>query len=356
MASLVISMALAGGVHGEWLGPFVRPAGMNPIIRPDPSASFDCPMQKRPVKWECAHAFNPAAVVKDNQVYLLYRAEDADNGIGKQTSRIGIATSKDGIHFDKQPEPVLYPANDAAKSEEWKGGCEDPRVVETDDGGYLMTYTRWNGKYARIGIATSKDLLTWQKHDSAFKTALNGKYQDHWAKSASIVCRRDGDHMIATKINGKYWMYWGESPIFAATSEDLLKWEPVEDGHGELLSIVAPRKDHFDSMLTEAGPPAVLTEKGIVLLYNGKNGADGDKTQKVGSYSAGQVLVDAHDPTHVTERLEQPFYRPTEDFERAGQYAAGTTFIEGLVHFHNKWFLYYGCADSYVAVAVAEDR
>jgi len=27
-------------------------------------------------------------------------------------------------------------------------------------------------------------------------------------------------------------------------------------------------------------------------------------------------------------------------------------FIEGMALFHNKWFLYYGCADSQVGVAV----
>jgi lysophospholipase L1-like esterase len=40
-------------------------------------------------------------------------------------------------------------------------------------------------------------------------------------------------------------------------------------------------------------------------------------------------------------------------YEKTGQYAAGTTFAEGLVFFHGKWFLYYGCADSLVAVATA---
>jgi len=40
-------------------------------------------------------------------------------------------------------------------------------------------------------------------------------------------------------------------------------------------------------------------------------------------------------------------------YEKTGQYAAGTTFAEGLVYFHRRWFLYYGCADSLVAVATA---
>ena len=45
--------------------------------------------------------------------------------------------------------------------------------------------------------------------------------------------------------------------------------------------------------------------------------------------------------------------KPELPYEKTGQYAAGTTFAEGLVCFHDQWFLYYGCADSLVAVATA---
>jgi predicted GH43/DUF377 family glycosyl hydrolase len=45
--------------------------------------------------------------------------------------------------------------------------------------------------------------------------------------------------------------------------------------------------------------------------------------------------------------------KPELPFEKTGQYGAGTTFAEGLVRFANKWFLYYGCADSLVGVVVA---
>src|SRR5256885_16890621 len=46
-----------------------------------------------------------------------------------------------------------------------------------------------------------------------------------------------------------------------------------------------------------------------------------------------------------------PFIRPTESYERTGQYSNGTTFVEGLVPFKGRWYLYYGTADSRVGVA-----
>jgi predicted GH43/DUF377 family glycosyl hydrolase len=130
--------------------------------------SFYLPNSKKEVKWEEKDVFNPAAVVRDGKVYLVYRAEDK---IGKfaGTSRLGLAISSDGLHFKKEAKPIFYPENDAQKSLEWEGGCEDPRIVESAQGQYIMTYTSYDGKTARLMLATSKDLRKWTKHGLVFK-------------------------------------------------------------------------------------------------------------------------------------------------------------------------------------------
>lgn len=126
------------------------------------------------------------------------------------------------------------------------------------------------------------------------------------------------------------------------------------DEKGELLILARPRKGYFDSRLVECGPPAILTEKGIVLLYNGKTRDDGggDSRFPLGTYSAGQLLLSKENPFQVIARLDVPFFYPREPFEKSGQYRDGTVFVEGLVFHRQKWFLYYGCADSQVGVAV----
>jgi predicted GH43/DUF377 family glycosyl hydrolase len=98
----------------------------------------------------------------------------------------------------------------------------------------------------------------------------------------------------------------------------------------------------------------VITQNGIVFLYNGKNttGADRDPSLDPNAYAAGQALFAADDPTKLLDRTERPFFKPEMPFEKSGQYAAGTTFVEGLVYFHNRWIIYYGCADSLVGVAL----
>ena len=93
--------------------------------------------------------FNPAAIVKDNKVFLLIRCEDNPSAyLGGRTSRIGMASSDDGIHFTKYPTPVLYPDTGAYLVYDYPGGREDPRIVQTDDSVYVMTFTSWNRRIA----------------------------------------------------------------------------------------------------------------------------------------------------------------------------------------------------------------
>jgi predicted GH43/DUF377 family glycosyl hydrolase len=340
-------------------GPFIRPQGINPILSPKPASKFLDPMTNKEIAWEANDVFNPAATIKDSKIFVLYRAEDKSGiAIGTRTSRLGLAESADGITMKRRATPVMFPARDNQKEFEWPGGCEDPRVAVTDNGTYVMFYTEWNKKVPRIGVATSKNLITWTKHGPAFKEAYNGKFFNMASKSASIITKLVKNRQVIARINGKYWMYWGEHFVNTATSQDLINWQPMVDEKGELKQCVTTRKGYFDSDLTECGPPAIMTAKGILLIYNGKNkaGKEGDENYTANTYAAGQVLFDLNDPTKPVARLDKPFFVPEEPFEKSGQYPAGTVFTEGLVYFKNKWFMYYGCADSRVAVAVFDPK
>jgi inosine-uridine nucleoside N-ribohydrolase/predicted GH43/DUF377 family glycosyl hydrolase len=355
-AALVCAVALQAQTAQPWLiGPFTRPASGNPVITPRPASTFTDPVLKAPAHWEALHTFNPAAIVRQGKVVVLYRAED-DSGamaIGGHTSRLGMSESTDGIHFTRRLDPVFFPAEDGEKTREWPGGVEDPRIVESENGTYVLTYTQWNRETYSVGIATSPDLTHWTKHGPAFFTAAGGKYAHLQYKSAGIVTRMDTakGRLIAAKIDGKYWMYWGEGSIRLATSPDLIHWTPVEDAQGHPLELLRPRDGHFDSSFPETGPPPVLTEAGIVMLYNGKNAPSaGDPAMGANAYAAGEALFDAANPAHLIAQTDHPVLKPELPYEKTGQYVAGTTFAEGLVNFHGQWFLYYGCADSMVAV------
>jgi beta-1,2-mannosidase len=229
-------------------------------------------------------------------------------------------------------------------------------VVVTGDGLYVMAYTSWNRDVARLSIAFSRDLVHWEKKGPAFKTAYHGRFLDHWSKSGSIVTRLEGENQVVSKINDKYWMYWGENFINLAWSDNLYDWYPTLDSLGELEAVIETRPGFFDSNLTECGPPAVITDEGIILLYNGKNsegeGASPDLPK--GTYSVGKIVFDPADPGKVLYRSDTCLLKPTLPHELTGQYESGTTFAEGLVRYQSRWFLYYGTADSYVGVAISE--
>ena len=166
-------------------------------------------------------------------------------------------------------------------------------------------------------------------------------------------------------------MYWGEGTCFAATSEDLVRWSPVEydatgdrylshgdgpggtggyrihrvPGHRVLRPVLFPRVSGFDSLLVEPGPPALRTSAGIVLVYNG---ADRDTF----AYQSGQARFDAADPLTCVARVTAPFLRPETADEREGQ-VADVCFATALVLLDDTWFLYYGMADSRIGCATA---
>jgi predicted GH43/DUF377 family glycosyl hydrolase len=68
------------------------------------------PLQQQSLAWEAKDVFNPTAIVKDDKIHLLYRAEDSEGSFAG-TSRIGLAISTDGLHFERMPRPIFYSAN-----------------------------------------------------------------------------------------------------------------------------------------------------------------------------------------------------------------------------------------------------
>jgi predicted GH43/DUF377 family glycosyl hydrolase len=357
----------------DWaLGPFSRPVR---VLEDAPAVTTRCGVTGDEVAWAAKDLFNPAAVVHDGKVCLLVRGEDT---VGRYAgvSRIGLATSDDGLVFTLEPDPVIMPGDDPWQAWEWPGGCEDPRVVKSPDGGFVCTYTAFDGKVGALFVATSPDLRHWTKHGPAFAKT---HYVRRPTKAGAILTELKDGRLVAARHDGRFWMYWGEGVIFAASSEDLIHWTPLEmdtspdryltwdPGSAErpsrwkidrvpgvmgLQPIAGPRRHRFDSLLTEPGPPALITGAGIVLIYNGANHfAHGAPGTPAGAYQPGQLLLDAADPTAVIARMAEPFLR-IDPAQAQGQ-VGNVCFAEGLVAFKGQWLLYVGLADSRLGVSIA---
>src|SRR5260370_7639617 len=172
---LAASLALASQTTDLPFGAWTR-ASNEPILSPQGPT------------WESAGTLNPAVAFAFGKFVMLYRAED-DSG----RSGFGYAESADGIHFTRRPEPVLSPETDYEKD----GGVEDPRLQKFGDT-YYLTYTGYNKKDAQLCLATSSDLIHWERK-GVILPAYKGNWNKGWTKSGAIV---------PEKINGKYWMYW----------------------------------------------------------------------------------------------------------------------------------------------------
>lgn len=313
----------------EWINK-LKKYDKNPIIRPSG-------------RWAADLVFNPAAVVNGDEVWLLCRCvnlADKRRDVNWSISSLVWAKSKDGINFKLDDEPFLYPDENC----KYTGGFEDPRLVFIpEEKVYLLTYTgisfEKDGTLKAPGLlAMSKDLEHWD--------FLGEKFP------ARAVC------IINKKINGKYWGYYGNTNKYITCSSDLKNWHCG----GEIL--ISPREGKFDSELCEGAAPPIVSEEGILFIYNGATTikATEEYSEKCfgmktytdwGMYSTGWVLVDKDDPKKVIARCDEPFLVPFESFECYGL-VHFTIFSGGCVEFKGRHFLYYGACDTRIGVAISE--
>lgn len=298
------------------IGPF-RNYKENPVLLP--STGF-----------ESKGAFNPAVIKEGNDYFMLYRAESLEDGL---TGKIGLARSQDGVHFTKHLDPVVVPDKGFDKF-----GCEDPRLVKIGDT-YYLTYVGNCGRYktGNICLATSKDVIHWEKHGSILNPQ---KEWDHGQVKAGAI--------LPQRIKGKYVMYlMGEkepwkTAIGLAYSDGLLRWyEPLDQ------PVLLPREGFFDSQGVEPGPPPLLTEEGIWLIYCG--------WAEDCVYKVGAVLFSKDDPSKVLQRSEEPILA-AKDWGKTFGGIANHVVAEGLVREENRWLLYYGAADRACCLAVWEEK
>jgi predicted GH43/DUF377 family glycosyl hydrolase len=304
----IAAIAAANWPFGPW-----RRASDAPILSPQGKG------------WESAGTFNPAVIEYEGRFVMLYRAQDAAG-----TSRLGYAESTDGTHFTRRAEPVLSPEADY----EIDGGVEDPRLQKFGDTFYL-TYTGYNKKDAQLCMATSHDLIHWDRK-GVLLPPYKGNWNRGWTKSGAIV---------PEKIDGKYWMYWlgtaadKTDQMGVSFSTDLLHWTEATE------SPVLPRRTgKFDSRVVEPGPPPIVTQSGIVLIYNGAD------DQLI--YRTGVAVFDRKDPRKLLSRTDQPILAPEKEWEKVGQ-VPDVIFVEGMARQGKRWLFYYGGADKYVGVAEA---
>jgi predicted GH43/DUF377 family glycosyl hydrolase len=280
----------------------------NPILRPIEEHA-----------WESREVFNPAAVYLDGKVHLLYRAMGNDN-----VSRIGYATSTDGIHIDERLDiPVYEPKANCEKD-----GCEDPRVTEID-GQLVMAYTALR-EYSHLQVFQIA-LTTIQKDEF-----LQRKW--NWTPRKLPfpgIHNKDGV-LFPQKIEGRYAMLHRIDPdLCIGYSEDMVHWCDIK-------SLMKPRATGWDNWkIGAAGTPIKFDDFWLVIYH-------GVSVERL--YSLGIILLDGNNPERVLCRSRKAILTPKMDYERFGK-VPNVVFSCGNVIIGDELFVFYGGADSVICVA-----
>jgi len=273
------------------------------------------------VAWEAGGTLNPAAIDLDGSVHILYRAVS-----DKNISTIGYARSQDGFSIDERSDMPMY----APRTEFEKNGCEDARIVQIEKHLY-MTYTAYDGITPRVAIS-SISVADFLKHR-----------WDQWSLPEVITPPAIGNKdaaVLPEKINGKYMLFHrvGESICadFVATLD--FSVEKIK----ECIEILGPRHGMWDGGKVGLAAPPIKTKAGWLLLYHGVSSST--------TYRVGAALLDLENPTVIKARTAVPIFEPEEEYEHKGV-VPNVVFPCGLTVRGRTLYMYYGAADSVVAVA-----
>ncbi len=284
---------------------------------------------KKEHSWEFKATFNPSALYLDRKIHIVYRAMSEDN-----TSVLGYAASKDGIHIDyRSPEPIYTPREPFEQKLQPQGnsGCEDPRLTKIGNKIYML-YTAFDGKnLPRVA-------LTWIKVSEFLKQKWN------WSRPV-LISPPDIDNKNACvfpeKIKGKYFIIHRSGNNIDSAFSSSLNFDG-KTWIGE-YNWIFPRAGMWDSKKVGIAAPPIKTKEGWILFYHGVS--EEDKFYRVGA-----LLLDLKDPTKIIARSDEPLLEPEMQYEKEGQ-VPNVIFPCGAVLVGNKIFVYYGGGDQVVGVA-----
>jgi predicted GH43/DUF377 family glycosyl hydrolase len=305
----------------------------NPILRPGTNP------------WTAEAVLNPAALVLLGRTHLVYRAVGMDG-----VSRLGYASSEDGITIDQQLpypvyvarnprtvaphlrrySPVIYPSGGS-----W-GGCEDPRMVLIDERVYVTfnMFENWALRVAVIAMS-QEDFLAHRFTAWEGPTILShGTRDKNWM-------------LFPEKIDGKFAVLHS----IIGDDADHVRIEFVDDLAAMSQMRFASPDPHqvpnnqiaWHYRMRSAGPPPLKTDRGWLVFYHAMDPKEPNR------YKLGAMLLDLNDPTHITHRANAPVLSPDEAYENDGKpgivYACGAVVRDGTL------FVYYGGADKVICVA-----
>jgi predicted GH43/DUF377 family glycosyl hydrolase len=318
-------------------------------------------IQKTDLNFENEGVLNPAVIKEGDYVHLFYRAVSKGN-----YSSIGYCKLKGPLTVEHRDQsPIIISEFDYESH-----GVEDPRIIKIEDT-YYLTYTAYDGVNALGALATSIDLVNWDKkgiiapqitynefdeNTTNYKN-INNKYYSYNNHGGTIL--EKGEKILLwdkniiffpRKINNQFVLLHRIKPdmqivVSVKNLEDLNSkfWENYFDSFDERIAM-KPKYEHEASYIGGGCPP-IETELGWLVIYHGVQ-----DTVKGYVYSACAALLDLKNPMKEIARLPYPLFRPELIWELKGE-VNNVCFPSGTAIFEDTLYIYYGAADERIGTA-----
>jgi predicted GH43/DUF377 family glycosyl hydrolase len=246
---------------------------------------------------------DPRLIITPTQTYLT------------SISHLRLARSKDGINFEIDDIPSIFPSNDYETF-----GLEDPRI-SLIGGIYYINYVAVSPIGVTTCLISTKDFNSYRRH-------------------GVIFCPENKDVVLFPgKIEGKFYaLHRPVSPLFnkqdiwIAESPDLHCW-------GNHRCLMGPRPGQWDEAKIGAGAVPFKTDLGWLEIYHGV-----DRNNR---YCLGAVLLDDAEPWKVIARINKPILEPQAAYECEG-FFGNVVFSCGLICEDDRVRIYYGAADTVI--------
>lgn len=318
-------------------------------------------LHKTSNSFENEGVLNPAVIKDNNSIHLFYRAVTKDNystiGYCKLSSPLVVESRND--------RPLLFP-----QAEYEFQGLEDPRIVKIE-GVFYLSYTAFNGINALGALATSTDLIHWEKQGIIVPQITYEEFT-HFTESEGTINEkyiRYNDYQKSTEKQDRKTFIWDKNLILFPRKiknkfcflhrikpdiQIVVAIEKLENLtiafwqnyfiHFDEHIVLTPKYEHEVSYIGSGCPP-IETDAGWLIIYHGVH-----DTVKGYVYSACAALLDLNNPEKELARLPYPLFFPEKEWELKGE-VNNVCFPTGAILENDTLYIYYGAADERIAVA-----
>ncbi len=280
--------------------------------------------------WERNGIFNAGVAEYKDHIMLIYRAYD-----DYRMSRLGLATSKDGVQFKLYDHPII----DTDPADEFERiGIEDPRVTKIDDTYYIVHTSASYKKIGEVSDVSLNDYIPWRVRTGMHSTKDFKHFIHHGVVLPDVPAKNAS--LLPEKIDGAFAMLYrefvGNSEILKISfTHDFVSWFGTKD-------IPWPAKEDWTGLKFGLGSQPISLPQGYLIVSHG--------VDMKGEYRLGLMLFDKTDPSKLLWH-KGPILEPEMSYEKEG-FVPNVVYTCGALVRGDELWIYYGGADRVIGRAI----